>query len=166
MTEQLEKTQTDDHIKTEGADTADPPAVTLHLRTGPSGPAADRQRAVLTRFETVVEARELSDTTVTRWGRTVATEGAPEAVELYREFRAAVDRAGGRLEPFFERRVREPGLLADRAAAEIVVFPVACLALRRDDAVTGLYPCWLDGVHHSLEAGLDALDGGTAENLG
>jgi hypothetical protein len=165
MTDQLENTRTNAHIDATN-ETVDPPTVTLHLRTGPSGPAADRQRAALARFEALVETRGLSDATVTRWGRTVATEGAPEAVERYREFRAAVTDAGGRLEPFFERRVRRSGLLADSDAAEIVVFPVACLALRRGGAVTGLYPCWLAGEHQSLEAGLDALDAGTAENLG
>ena len=89
------------------------------------------------------------------------------ALSLYEELSAAADAADARLEPFFERREVVNGLLsAGPASEQVVVFPVVSLTVRRDGDLTGLYPCWQDGTHYSVEDALDALaDGSAVENL-
>jgi hypothetical protein len=83
----------------------------------------------------------------------------PPPVELYEEFLEALG-DDGHLDPFFEDR---PGI---GRASRVVVLPVITLALRRDGELTGLYPCWKDGHHYSIEQGLEALERGEdAENL-
>jgi hypothetical protein len=42
-----------------------------------------------------------------------------------------------------------------------IVFPVICLTTRRSGRLTGVYPCWLDGDHHSVEDGLARLEAAT-----
>lgn len=170
MTVNPTKTETD-FDSGGGTGTSAATTVTLYLRSGPSGPADRRQRTVRDRFE----ALDLGDgewsRTVERWARTVTTregvtdEAAARLLTLYDRFDESVTRAGGRLEPFFQVRTRSSGLLVGGTEEEVVTFPVSCLAITRDDAVTGLYPCWLEGTHHSVEAGLDALAAGDPENL-
>lgn len=85
------------------------------------------------------------------------------AVETYDEFSAAVATCPGvELKPFFEDRTNFGW------AERIVVLPVVCLAVRRGNDLTGLYPCWNDGHHHHhpVEDGLAALEAGEdVENL-
>ena len=145
-------------------------SVTLYLRSGAAGPAARRQDAVRERFGTLQEAGALPEASVERWAKAVTIpvdgDGADaDAVALYEEFAAAVEAADGRLEPFFQRRERRGGLLVGRPEGEVLTFPVCCLAVRRGGTLTGLYPCWLAGTHHSVEDGLDALRDGGAETL-
>lgn len=147
-------------------------AVTVHLRSSPSTAVARRQRSVVDRLDDLEDAAQVPAPTVERWGSRVpvpATDGNAEAaaVTLYEELSAAAEEAGARLEPFFEQREVVNGLLSAGPASErVVVFPVVSLTVRRDGDLTGLYPCWQDGTHHSVEDALDALaDGDTAENL-
>jgi hypothetical protein len=143
---------------------------TLYLRSAPSGPAVRRQRTVRDRFESLDE-HGLADRRIERWARTVTTpvtegdEAVDEALARYEAFAAAVAEADGRLEPFFQQRDRSSGMLVGGRSDQVVTFPVCCLALTRDGDVTGLYPCWLDGTHHSVEGGLDAIEAGNPENL-
>lgn len=162
-----------DTTAAEGTDTDESGlTVTLHLRSSPSTAVARRQRSVLDRLDELVAADRIPGLTVERWGSRVpvpASDGNDDAtaVALYEELATAAEAAGARLEPFFERREVVNGLLsAGPTSEQVIVFPVVSLTVRRDDDLVGLYPCWQDGTHHSVEDGLDALaDGETAENL-
>jgi hypothetical protein len=159
---------------TEGgsADDVEGVTVTVHLRSAPSTPAVRRQEVVLDRLRELEEHDVVPDLTIERWSAQVsvpvqAGDSDAGAVELFEEFEAAADEAGLRLEPFFESREAVGGLLSSGpSASRILVFPVICLTIRRDGDLTGLYPCWNDGVHQSIEDVLGALaDGDAAENL-
>jgi hypothetical protein len=162
------KTETDVELERPSRDGL---AVTLYLRSGSSGSVERRQAALRDRFEAVRAADCLASASVERWSPTVVTPvseadaGMADALDTYRELSTAVADAGGRLAPFFEVEERRGGLLIGRPEGERITFPVACLVVRREDAVTGVYPCWLDGTHHSLEEGLAALELGDPENL-
>lgn len=145
--------------------------LTLFLRAAPTGPAQRRQAAVTSRFEGIDFGAELVETTVERWPKTVTTPvdgsdgAASTALERYETFEEAVTAAGGRLEPFFQRRGRTGGLLVNASEGQVYTFPVCCLAVRRGGTLTGLYPCWLDGYHYSVEEGLAAVEDGHPNNL-
>ncbi|WP_336001367.1 HTH domain-containing protein [Halorientalis halophila] len=146
--------------------------VTVHLRTAPSGPAARRQQAVLERVRALESRDDAPEFSVERWGAQVNvpvgdTDHDAGAVDLYEEFRTAVESVDGRLEPFFETREAVGGLLsAGPPTDRTIVFPVVCLTVREDGDLTGLYPHWSDGAHHSVEDGLAALAAGaTGANL-
>lgn len=148
--------------------------VTVRLRSGPSAVAERRQRRIVERLETVADEADEGDVAALRTGRwsdrvrVPVAEGSAdvEAVTLYEELHAAVDEAGGRLHPFFqERETLDRSLdaadLTERAAADgerDIVFPVICLTIRRSGRLTGVYPCWIDGEHHSVEDGLARLE--------
>lgn len=146
-------------------------SVTLYLRGGAGGTVARRQAAVRERFDAIRADGRLGEGRVRRWAQSVVTPVADDesddaaAVAVYRELEAAIDAGDGRLEPFFERREREGGLLVGGADGYRITFPVCCLVVRREERITGLYPCWLDGTHHSVEDGLAALEAGDPENL-
>jgi hypothetical protein len=135
-------------------------SVTLYLRSSASPPAKRRQTAIRERFDALDAAGIVPEATVRGWDRHAGDLPGddPDTLALYDELTAAVgDR--GHLDPFFRESSTGFG---DRS----VVVPVLCLAVRRDDAVTGLYPCWSDGTHWSIEDGIRALEtGGAVENL-
>lgn len=146
--------------------------VTVHLRAAPSSAAARRQESVLSTLREL-EAETIPELTVERWSPQV-TVPVPEeagrdagAVELFDEFEAAAEESDVRLQPFFERREAVGGLLSSGPTnQQTLVFPVVCLTVRREGELTGLYPCWNDGVHESVEDGLGALESADdVENL-
>jgi hypothetical protein len=147
-------------------------AITLHLRSSPSTAAARRQRSVLDRLEELATPPGALELSVERLGSRVTVPERDDvdldgAVALYEELAAATDEAGARLEPFFEEREVVNGLLSAGPTNErLIVFPVVSLTVRRDGDLTGLYPCWKDGEHRSVEDALGALtDGDAVENL-
>lgn len=146
-------------------------SATLYLRGGGAGTVERLQAAIRDRFETIAERGVLASARVKRWANSVVTPisaaepDAAAAVAVYRELELAVDAAGGRLDPFFERQERRGGLLFGQPEGQRLTFPVACLVLRREGRITGVYPCRLDGVAHSVTDGLAALESGDPENL-
>lgn len=146
-------------------------SATLYLRSGAAGTVERRQAALRDRFEGIRQSNALDAGTVERWANSIVTPvadnepDAAAAVAVFRELEAAIEAAGGRLQPFFERQTRHGGLLVGEPDGQRLTFPVACLVVRREGEVTGLYPCRLEGTHHSLEDGLAALEAGNAENL-
>lgn len=147
-------------------------SVTVHLRSAPATPAASRQEAVVTRLRELASAGAIPDVGIERWSAQVTMPVADAdsdagAVDLFEEFETVADEAGVRLAPFFETKEAVGGLLsAGPTASKILAFPVVCITIRREETLTGLYPCWKDGEHHSVEDCIDALaDGGPAENL-
>lgn len=139
-------------------------SVTLYLRAGAPTAARDRQADARARVEALAGAGLLPDPSVSEWPSkaVVPTDGpADDDVETYDEFATvAAGRPGLHLDPFFEDR---PGVgRTDR----VVVLPVVCLTVRREEMLTGLYPCWNGGTHESVEDGLAALEAGEdVENL-
>jgi hypothetical protein len=148
-------------------------SLTLYLRASPSSVAARRQQSVLDTLGQLAEDDALPALSVERWSRRVNVpvpeDGSEDAaaVELYEELEAVADRVDARLDPFFEEREAAGGLLSSGPPAQqVIVFPVVCVAVRRAGEVTGLYPCWKDGVHHSVEDCLGALAAAdSVENL-
>jgi hypothetical protein len=110
------------------------------------------------------EAGVLRDGTVSEWpAKVIVPNDGPAdlAVGRYDEFAEAVaTRPGVELEPFFENRT-DLGW-----TKRMVVLPVVCLAVRRGDNLTGLYPCWTEGRHDTVEDALVALEASEAvENV-
>ena len=155
------------------ADAAADCTVTLHLRSSAPAAATRRQRNILQRLRSLASDGVVPDLRVERWSSRVTVsadgdDGDRDPVALYEEFETAAERADARLEPFFETREAVGGLLsAGPPTDRVIVFPVVALTVRRDGEVTGLFPCWNDGTHHSVEDALDALatDAADPENL-
>ena len=151
-------------LPTVTAETPFSASVTLYLRAGTPTAARDRQADARTRVDALADAGILPDLAVEEWpSKAVVPNDGPTdpAVETYDEFADAAEaRSDVHLDPFFEDR---PGIgRSDRVA----VLPVACVAIRRGEELTGLYPCWNGGSHESVEDGLAAFETGEdAENL-
>lgn len=159
-----EHEETDHSTDTEVKTAVDPDCtVMLHLRASAPAAATRRQQTVLDRLRSLASDGVVPDLRVERWSSRVTvpsggTDREPGPVALYEELEAAAERADARLEPFFETRKAVSGLLSTGPSADrVIVFPVVCLTIHRDDDVTGLFPCWKNGEHHSVEDGLEAL---------
>ena len=139
-------------------------SVTLYLRTGAPTAARNQQANARARIEALAEAGILLDHTFSEWPSRAAVPNdgpAESGVDTYDEFEEAVaTRPGVQLNPFFEER---SGI---GQTERVVVLPVVCLAMRRGEDLTGLYPCWNDGHHETVDDGLRALEVGDGiENL-
>jgi len=133
--------------------------VTLWLRGSAPSVARERQDRIEARVAAFAEAGVTTE--VREWPDTVtdpSTDRQRDAVEAFDRYRAVAGMQGVRLDPFFECRTNPDG-------SRTIRFPVACLALERDDDLTGLYPCYVDGGHAAIEDGLSAIENGGAENL-
>lgn len=131
-------------------------SVTLYLRSAASTPARRRQTAVRERVA-ALEAGDafgrLDHQRVSKHAE-VPGRGEPDpGATLFDELEATVG-DDVELHPFFTHRDGTGSV--DR----IVVPPVACLVARRDGVVVGLYPCWVDGEHRSVEDGVARAERG------
>lgn len=136
---------------------------TLYMRPGASTVTKERQNRIRERFE-LCES-ELGSLSVEQWTKevTVTDEGDSTdqtAVDLFDECQAAVDDAGGRLQPFFEENTPVSGFLSGASSDRVLVFPVLGVTVRRDGDLVGLFPCWIDGVHYSVGDCLDMIEAG------
>jgi len=148
-------------------------AFTVYVRPGASTVTKERQTQVRSRFERLVDAGVIDRLSVENWSKEVfvpeegtATDQA--AVDLFDEFSRALGEAPGtgRLEPFFEERPQVSSFFPVSTTERVIVFPVLGVTVRRAGELVGLYPCWLDGTHHSVGTCLDLLeDGESATNL-
>lgn len=146
-------------ITTDAEPLDDGVSATLYLRSSASPPAKRRQAVARARFDALDAGGVVPSATVRGWDRRVGRGvGEADALDLYDGLTDAVgDR--GHLDPFFRESSTGFG---DRS----VVLPVFCLVVRRGATVTGLYPCWYEGTHWSVEDGLRALETGVdPENL-
>ena len=136
--------------------------VTAYLRTGVASVVRDRQARVHETVEQLDAAGVVGGVEVVGWperARAPAdTDAEAEALALYDSF---VDAVGAEaLNPFFEERPATGG--ADR----VLDLPAICVVYRVDGALSGLYPCWREGDHHSIEDCLRALcSGDRVENV-
>ena len=142
---------------------------TLYLRPASSSALERCQRRIQRRFADLDDVWDGDSPPVERWYKRVSepTEnpGERQVVELFDEFQQVIGEAGGRLTPFFDEREQD-SLLGFSTPERTIVFPVACLTVREDDRLVGLYPCWLDGEHYSVGDCLDRLeDGEPVRNL-
>lgn len=131
-------------------------SVTVYLRGSAPTVAHERQEVTLARLKALEELELLPDLTVEQWPtRSNVPSGGPAdpVVDTYDEFKTAAGE-GVHLDPFFDDR---PGI---GRSSRVIVFPVIAIAVRREGELTGLYPCWKDGHHHSVEEALDALESG------
>ena len=128
--------------------------LTVYLRESPPSYVHDRQNAVLEVLGALESAGIVRDVPVVRWPEQVRDDAGAEtpALDTYGAFRDSVGRES--LEPFFEEK---PAAGPD---GRVVVLPVICVALRDDGELTGLYPRWENGTHHSIEDCLNALTAG------
>ncbi|MFB6311823.1 MAG: HTH domain-containing protein [Salinirussus sp.] len=143
---------------------------TLYLRCGMNGAVGLRQETLRDRFDELRRSDRVADAMIERWERTIETpldddDPRSEAAETYRQLVAAVEAAGGRLEPFFEVEERDGGLLVGPRPGQRISFPVSCLEIRRRGTITGVYPCWLGDRYYSVDDGLVELESGDPENL-
>lgn len=157
----------------EGVTHADPDVdsaltVTVYLRTATSAAGERRQRRLLEQVDALQGQTGVPAPTVERWSRQVSVpvpDTAPDdaaAIERYEEFCEAAEAADASLEPFFTERPGGSRLLSADTRDRVVVFPVACVAVEDEGDLRGLYPCWRDGIHHSVEDALGALAAGEA----
>ena len=144
---------------------------TLYIRPGASTVTKDRQSQIQDRFEQLEDIAVIDDLTVEQWSKEVdvPSEGSATdqaAVDLFDEFKEAVEPIDARLTPFFEERPQVSSFLSRSTTDRIIVFPVLGVTVRRDDDLVGLYPCWRDGFHYSVGDCLDMLeDGDSVANL-
>lgn len=135
--------------------------ITVYLREAPPEYVRERQRAVLDTFEQLEATGVLDDVSVVRWPKHVRVPSDRTDIDVgdtYREFADAV--GADSLEPFFKRKP------VSGRSGDVLVLPVICVAIRTDDELTGLYPHWDDGTHHSIEDCRMALSAGDSiENV-
>jgi hypothetical protein len=126
--------------------------ITVYVREDSPAYVQRRQRNVREVFDTLTAAGVLDPVSVVEWPERVVLPNDDIVAEVYERFVEAVGRNS--LEPFFERKA------ATGSDEYVVALPPVCIALRDDDAVRGLYPCWQNGTHHSIENCITALSRG------
>lgn len=139
--------------------------VELYLRGDTYG-TYDRQQAILERVRDLESEGVVAETSVdASWQRirTPEQDGRDGALATYEEFSEWARRNGYSLEPAFERRSRS--YLGTDAVHDVVVFPLASLAVYEGTELQAVFPCsGGDGdVHFSVPDCLDAFEGGRAD---
>jgi len=144
---------------------------TLYMRPAASTVTRERQTRTRERFESLLDIEETESATIERWDKQVTVDGEgtttdEEIIELFDEFKQETDRVGARLEPFFEERTVVNNFFSQSSKERLLVFPVFCITVRREEDLVGLYPCWRDAVHYSVNDCLNTLEaGGSVTNL-
>jgi len=138
---------------------------TLYVRPGASTVTKERQTQIRDRFERLEETAVIDEVTVEHWSKEVdvpeeGTATDEGAVELFDEFSLAIEEApgSGRLEPFFDERPKVSSFFSASTTERVIVFPVLGVTVRREGELVGLYPCWLDGTHYSVNTCLKRLE--------
>ena len=134
--------------------------VELYLRGDTYG-TYDRQQAILERVTALESSGVVDETSVdASWQRirTPEQDSRDGALATYEEFREWAERNGYRLEPAFERRHR--GYIGTDTVREVVVFPLASLAVYEDDELRSVFPCTDESgtVHFTVGDCLDAFE--------
>ncbi|MFB6298507.1 MAG: HTH domain-containing protein [Salinirussus sp.] len=132
----------------------------LYLRTDTFG-TYEAQRSIVERVETLVESGPMGEASVAgRWEsiHTPMEDYRDDALETLDTFERWADRNGFTLGPAFDRRTRT--FLGQDCEQEVVVFPVASLALYEDDALQAVFPCSDAGMtrHYGVPDALDAFE--------
>lgn len=142
------------------------PRVELWLREPASPGVEDRQVAIYDRLRSLERAGRIGRLDVSVWGRYLRPPDAADGLAVdgdglggglwrtYSEFETWAERNDHELAPAFRRR-RLPSLVASEV--EVVVLPVACLAVRDGDDLAAVVPrSTADGIV-TVEDCLDSL---------
>lgn len=143
-------------------------SVELFVRSlGPQG-AHGRQQALIERLERLQQDGHVESMNCTVWGDQIypetahrVTEGrkALEDINRLQEWAASHDVS---LTPFFEERVVRSMC---EESYTVIVPPVSCLAISRDEGLWAVFPCLKDDQPFSAMEGLDMLDRSTIPEL-
>ena len=136
--------------------------VELYLRGDTYG-TYDRQQAILERVRGLASDGVVDETSVdASWQRirTPEQDSRDGALATYEEFGEWARTNGYRLEPAFERRHR--GFMGTDTVREVVVFPLASLAVYEDDELRSVFPCSDESgtVHFTVGDCLEAFEDG------
>lgn len=117
---------------------------------------------VESRVETVqsLEDGPVVDTVVVRsWPDSVRLDdGDHETLARYERFRSWADRRGVSIRPPFETRTRSS--IVEDGGVDVLVTPVLCLAVYREERLVGVFPHSADGETHTVEAAVETLRNG------
>jgi len=137
----------------------------LYLRGDTYG-TFEAQQEILDRVRDLESDSALADIEVD-WSweriRTIDEDHRDGALETYREFADWAEHNGYDLLPAFERRSR--GFVGLDRVEEVVVFPVACLAVYHGSDLEAVFPCTDEGRSYRVQDCLDALDRGDPDWL-
>jgi|AntRauTorcE11898_2_1112593.scaffolds.fasta_scaffold34837_1 hypothetical protein len=152
---------------------SDPPeqrtgfSVELFVRSLAPNGAHERQQAIVDRLEQLEEDNRIDEVRSTVWGDRICPETATrlqdgrsllQDIARLQTWAQAHDAS---LEPFFkERTVQSPC----EDPYTVIVPPVLCLAVSRDDELWGVFPCTKEGDTLSAMDGLDAILTSTPPN--
>ncbi|WP_436923863.1 HTH domain-containing protein [Halosimplex amylolyticum] len=136
--------------------------VELYLRGDTYG-SYDRQSRILERVEALDSEGVVADSEVdASWQRirTPEQDSRDEALRTYEDLREWATENGYRLEPAFQRRQRS--YIGTDAVHDVVVFPMASLAVYADADLQAVFPCADESgeIHYSVQDCLDAFEGG------
>jgi len=137
--------------------------VELYLRGDTYG-TYEHQQAILDRVRTLAGADTVAETSVeTDWQRvrTPEHDGRGGALATFEEFETWAAENGFSLEPAFERRQRS--FLGLDHVREVVVFPVASLAVYDGVDLQAVFPCSDDDLTYPVQDCLDAFEDGSVE---
>jgi len=139
--------------------------IELYLRGDTYG-SYDRQQQILGRVETLESEGVVTDTEVdASWQRirTPEQDSRDEALATYEEFGDWANENGYRLEPAFERRRRS--YIGTDAVHDVVVFPMASLAVYEGSDLQAVFPCADETgeINFTVQDCLDAFESGERE---
>ena len=146
-------------------DLDEPLELDVYMRAFVPDAAQRRQEAMLERMRELSDRGKVDDVSVSRWSSQVCVSpglehDAADGAEAYRELRDAAAGTDLSIEPFFRER---RGASEDR---RVVSLPVLCVAVRRGDEITGIFPCSAEDGTYSVADCLDALEAeADVENL-
>ncbi len=132
----------------------------LYLRGDTYG-TYDAQQAILNRVRRLEGEDVLDEATVAdEWQRirTLDEDHRSGALATYREFDEWADHNGYSLAPAFECRTRS--YLGLDSVDDVVVFPVASLAVYEDDGLRAVFPCSDEETTYTVGDCLDAFERG------
>lgn len=127
-----------------------------------------RQQEVIDRLERLQQDGRIEAITCTVWGDRICPETAPRVTNGLNALRDIArlqqwaDRRGVSLTPFFNERAVEP--MIDESY-RVIVPPILCIAISKDDELWGIFPSVKDGQPLSAMDGLDALAEETVPDL-
>ncbi|QLH79240.1 hypothetical protein HZS55_18935 [Halosimplex rubrum] len=139
--------------------------IELYLRGDTYG-SYDRQQRILGRVEDLEAEGVVTDTEVdASWQRirTPEQDSRDEALATYEEFGEWASENGYRLEPAFERRQRS--YIGTDAVHDVVVFPMASLAVYEGSDLQAVFPCADEtgAINFTVQDCLDAFEAGESE---
>jgi hypothetical protein len=136
--------------------------VELYLRGDTYG-TYDRQRDVLGRVDGLAESGTVAEASVeASWARirTPEQDTRDGALLTYDDFLEWAAANGYSLEPAFQRRQRS--YIGTDVVHDVVVFPMASLAVYDEDRLRAVFPCSSeDGtIHYTVQDALEAFEAG------